>query len=103
MPGGSSDFCSADSGDCVKLNASESTRPHLYTAPPDDVAAGDAVTSDHPDPPSHNSCKALQCLATSQVKRTRQARHCNANDRYQDCGGEEVTLLRFLLVLPWQG
>ncbi len=30
-----------------------------------------------------NSCKALQCLATSKGKRTRQTRHCNANDRYR--------------------
>ena len=29
-------------------------------------------------------CKALQCLATSQVMRTRQARHCNANDRLRN-------------------
>jgi hypothetical protein len=46
-------------------------------------------------------CKALQCLATSQVMRTRQARHCNANDRlrntsrvtyFRDIGPQSVPL-----------
>jgi hypothetical protein len=37
-------------------------------------------------------CKALQCLATSQVMRTRQARHCNANDRLRNTG--RVTYFR---------
>ena len=40
-----------------------------------EVPAGNLGVYQDQDP-----CKALQCLATSQVKRTRQARHCKAND-----------------------